>query len=288
MPRVVMQAFPTVEAPGDRWQEGLQHSERIRKRRRLAKDLRVYAEQQFGILIGRAPKHHPVDMREMALGLGKIGNPTVEYDWPVGVGALDFIDQRIVQRRNGPVFLRAQAFEPGFAGMDDERRGAGFPDRRCKGEQGVPRLLVVHADAALDCDGNRDRADHRRDAFCDDIRLAHQASAETTALHPVRGTAAVEIDLVIAEIGANPGRLDQPRRIGAAKLQGDRMLARIEADQPLARPKDYGVRCHHLGVEARPASHEAVKRPAASIGPVHHRRHGKRRAVRFGHGGHIG
>ena len=85
---------------------------------------------------------------------------------------------------------------------------------------------VVDADAAFDGDGNGDRADHRRHAFGDQSRLAHQAGAETAALHAVGRAAAVQIDLVIAKIGADAGGLGEARRIGAAELQGDRMLRR--------------------------------------------------------------
>ena len=41
-------------------------------------------------------------------------------------------------------------------------------------------------------------------------------------------------------------------RLGAAELQRHGMLARIEAQQPLAIAVQHRVRRHHLGVEQRP------------------------------------
>ena len=108
--------------------------------------------------------------------------------------------------------------------MDDERRRAGRLHRFGESVESLARLLLVDADAALDRDRNVDRRNHRRDAFGDQLRLAHQAGAEPAALHPVGRAAAIEIDFVIAELGADPRRLGEPRRIRAAELQRDRML----------------------------------------------------------------
>ena len=110
--------------------------------------------------------------------------------------------------------------------MDDERRRARRLHRFGEGAERLARLLLVDADAALDGHRDVDRRGHRRDAFGDQRRLAHQAGAEPAALHPVGRAAAIEIDFVIAEIGADPRRLGEPRRVGAAELQRDRMLGR--------------------------------------------------------------
>ena len=80
-------------------------------------------------------------------------------------------------------------------------------------EQRFARLLLVDADAAFDRHRKLDRRGHRRDAFGDQRRLAHQAGAETAALHPVGRAAAIEVDLVIAEIGADSRRLGESRRV---------------------------------------------------------------------------
>ena len=80
------------------------------------------------------------------------------------------------------------------------------------------RILIVDADAALDGDGNFDRALHRGNAFRDQLRLRHQAGTETAILHPVGRTADIEVDLVIAEILADLRGRCEVARIGTAKL----------------------------------------------------------------------
>ena len=194
------------------------------------------------------------------------------------------VDQRIVERRYGAVIFRAQAFEQGLARMDDERRRACGLDRSGQRKQGFRRLLLVDADAAFDRDRDIDRSRHRRHAFADQRRLAHEARAEAAALYPVGRAAAVEIDLVVAKPGADRCGLGEPLGLRPAKLERDRMLGLIKADQPLARAEHDRVRRHHFGVEARAARKQPVERPAAPVGPVHHRRDGKAGAVRA-HGG---
>ena len=126
-------------------------------------------------------------------------------------------------------------------------------------EQRLARLLLVDADAAFDGDGNVDRRRHRRDAFGDQRRLAHQAGAEAAVLHPVGRAAAIEVDLVVAEIGADARRLGEPRRLRAAELQRDRMLDRVEADQPLARAE-------HAPRRRSPSRYRAARAASAGDG----------------------
>ena len=149
--------------------------------------------------------------------------------------ALQAVDARVIERRHVAVLLRRQALEPGLARVHDERIGAGRDG--CVGELVERRLrvLLVDADAALDRDRHRDRGFHRRDAVGDERRLAHQAGAEAAVLHPVGRAADVEVDLVIAEIRADARRSGEVARIGAAELQRDRMLRRLEAEQARAR-----------------------------------------------------
>ena len=72
--------------------------------------------------------------------------------------------------------------------------------------------------------GHRDRGLHGRDAVADEGGLAHQAGAEAAVLDPVGRAAHIEVDLVVAELGADPRGLGELRRIGAAELDRDRML----------------------------------------------------------------
>ena len=204
------------------------------------------------------------------------------------MSALELVDKLVVERRDRPIVLGAQALEPGLARVNDERRGARRLHRFSKGEQGLARLLLVHSDAALDRDGNIDRRNHRRHAFGDQPRLAHEAGAEASALHPVGRTAAIEIDLVIAELGADARCFRKPPRRRSAELKRHGMLARVEADQPLARAEYDRIRGHHLRIEQSAAREDTMERPAAPVGPVHHRGHGKACLIGSRHGAHIG
>ena len=145
-------------------------------------------------------------------------------------------------------------------------------DRFDQREQRLARLLLVDADAAFDGDGNVGRRRHRRHAFGHQRRLAHQAGAEAAVLHPIGRAAAIEVDLVVAEFGADARGLGEPLRLRAAELQGERMLARVKADQPLARAEHDRVRRHHLAVEPRATRQQAMEDAAMPVRPIHHRR----------------
>ena len=275
MPGVVMQALAALKPARDRRHEGFDRLERVGDRRLLAEQLRIDADQDLGRLIGGAPDHDPVEMLKLGARGSEILDAAVEDDRPAGMGAFQRTDERIVERRDRPVVFRAQAVEPGFARMDDERRRARRLHRFGEGAERLSRLLLIDADATFHGHRNVDRRGHRRDAVGDQPRLAHQAGPEPAALHPVGRAAAIEIDFVIAELGPDPRRLGEPRRVGAAELERNRMLGSVEADQTLARPEHDRVRRHHLGVEPRPAREQAMERPAAPIGPVHHRGNGE-------------
>ena len=159
--------------------------------------------------------------------------------------------------------------------MHDQRVGARIDHRIRQRIERELRILVIDPDAAFHRDGNAHRALHRRDAGGDELRLRHQAGAEAAILDPVGRTADIEIDFVITEVFADPRRGREIGRIGPAKLQRHRMLARIEAEQPLPIAMNDGAGGDHLGIEQRPPRQQAVKHPAVPVGPIHHRRHGK-------------
>src|SRR3712207_9094874 len=63
--------------------------------------------------------------------------------------------------------------------------------------QGLLRVLLVDADAALHRYGNGNRGLHGGNAMADERRLAHEAGPEAALLHAVGRTADVEVDLVV-------------------------------------------------------------------------------------------
>jgi len=156
--------------------------------------------------------------------------------------------------------------------MDDEAGAAGGGHGVDEGEEDAVVLLLIDAEPAL----HRHRHPHRRahggDAIGDQGRLPHQAGAEAAGLHAVGGAADVEVDLVVAPVGADAAGRGQQGRVAAAQLQGDRVLGGIEAEQARAVAVDHGVGVQHLGVEQRLRRQHAVEGAAVGVGPVHHRR----------------
>ena len=87
--------------------------------------------------------------------------------------------------------------------MDDEGPAPGVGHLVDEPVETFLGILIVDADAAFHRDGERRGFAHRRHAFRDEVRLRHQAGAEPPRLHAVGGTADIEIDLVIAVLGAD-------------------------------------------------------------------------------------
>ena len=114
--------------------------------------------------------------------------------------------------------------------MHDEGAAAGARNGGDEPLQLRLAILGVDADAALDRDGHEHATAHRRDAVGHQVGLRHQAGAEPALLHAVRRAADIEVDLVVAELFPDRGRLGEPDRIGAAKLQGDWVLLRAESE----------------------------------------------------------
>ena len=227
--------------------------------------------EQPGVVIGSPAQHHPVDMLKMRLGLVEICDAAIDADVEVRQALLQPVDADVVERRNIAVFLGRKALQPGLAGMHPQGIDTGRDDGVGQLVERLFRVLVVDADAALDGHRDRNHLAHRRNAFGDQFRLAHQAGAETAGLHPVGRAADIEVHLVIAEILDHAGRLRQLLRIGAAELAGNGVFHGVEAKEffPVAM-NDRGRR-DHLGIEQRVGTEVAVERPAIAVRPFHHR-----------------
>ncbi len=144
-----------------------------------------------------------------------------------------------------------------------------------QGIKGFFRILIVNADAAFDRHRNRHRRLHGGNAIADPLRLRHQAGAEAAVLHAVGRAADIEIDLVIAEVGANPRRGRQRLRLAAAELQRDRVLRRIERQEPRPITMQHRAGGEHFGIEQRPPRQQPMEIAAVTVGPIHHRGDGK-------------
>ena len=103
------------------------------------------------------------------------------------------------------------------------------------------------------------------------LRLGHEAGAEAPPLNALRRAATVEVDLVIAEVGADRGSAGELGRLTAAQLQRHRMLALVEGEvaSPVAVEDRPAV--HHLGVEQGGRCQQPVEVAAVPVTPIHHR-----------------
>ena len=243
-------------------------------RRRMPEQRRIHVEKECRAVVGGAADHHPVHpCGEMRAGLVQRLDPTVDRQVHLGEGALHLVHERIVERRDVAVFLRAQPLQPGLAGVDRHPRDPRRLESVEKGGQDVTRLLIVDPDPTFHRDlGRCRRGAHRRDAIGDEPGRLHQHRAEGSRLHPVRRAADVEVDLAVAARLGEPGSLGELRGVGAAELQREGLFFGREVEE-LQRPAPHqSGRGHHLGVEQRRAAHEPVEHAAMPVGPVHHRR----------------
>jgi hypothetical protein len=131
---------------------------------------------------------------------------------------------------------------------------------------------AVDADAVFHRHRDVHHVDHRLDAVGHQRRLGHQAGAERAALHPLAGAAAVQVDLVIAPLLAQPGGKGQFLGLAAAELQRHRVFLVVKAQVPAQVAMAQRAGGDHLGIQARMVRQQAVEVPAVPIGPVQHRR----------------
>ena len=172
-------------------------------------------------MIGLAPEHHAIRLRELLSHLRDRAQAAVDDHGERRELALHLPGPLIVERRHFAILFRSQSLQDRLARVDDDGPAAGILDRGDEVAQERPVVMIVDADPALHGDGNVDRGVHRPHAIRDQPGPCHQAGAERRLLHAVAGAADVQVDLVVAERGADC-RLPRPaaraRRRRAAGL----------------------------------------------------------------------
>ncbi len=156
--------------------------------------------------------------------------------------------------------------------MHDERVTTRLGHLAGEVEQLGIAVAIIDTDPGLDRDRHLDRRLHRRDTVGHQPRLGHQTGAEATRLHPVRWTADVHVDLVIAPVRAQTCTLGHLSGVRAAELERHRVLARIEAQKAHLVTVEQGARGHHLGIELGLLGDQTQKAPAMPVGPIQHGR----------------
>src|SRR3954470_11384931 len=141
----------------------------------------------------------------------------VDRDVERGPRALQPIDAIVVERRNVTILAWREAVEPSLARVHDQRIDAGRHDNARECIERLFRILLVDAEAALHRDRNPDSRLHRGNALTDKLRLGHQAGAEAPFPYAIRRTPHIQIDLIVAEVGANARTLRQRARVRSAE-----------------------------------------------------------------------
>ncbi|CCC99889.1 protein of unknown function (plasmid) [Azospirillum baldaniorum] len=245
-----------------------------------AEQTAVGVGQDVGRLVGGAPDHHAVQRGEMPFRFVQGADAAVDGDGELRVFLLQPVHEVVAQRRDVPVLLGAEPFQPRLAGVHDEVGAAGGGHGADELVERRPFLHLVDGDPRLHGDGDRHRLAHGADQAGDQIGLGHQAGAEAARLHAVARAADVQVDLVIAPLLGDAGAGSQFRRVRPAELERHRMLRRVVAEQPLAVAVQHGAGGDHLGVEQRVLGQQAMEGPAMAVRPVHHRGDAE------GYGGH--
>ena len=196
----------------------------------------------------------------------------VDDDFQRGKLAFQAVDIIVAQRRHVAVFLGREAFQPSIAGVDDEGCAIGF-FRQCADKIGQ-RLIIgfaVKADSVLDGNGTVGCGFlHRVQAVGHQIRLLHQARAERAFLNARAGTAAVEVDFVVAVSGGFGGRFGQILRLAAAQLQRDGVFAVVFQQEAVGVAVNHRARVNHFGVKPGMAGDLACHMAIVPISPVQH------------------
>ena len=102
----------------------------------------------------------------------------------------------VVQGRHFPVLFWGKPLEPSLAGMDNKDFAACLGHRLYKVQEKFPGILLVNTNAALDGDGNGNGVLHGLEAIGHQVLVLHEAGPEVSVLHPVRGTSAIQVDLL--------------------------------------------------------------------------------------------
>ena len=109
----------------------------------------------------------------------------------------------------------------------------------------------VDADAMLDRHRNADGSRIARTQSATSAGSAIRHAPKLPVCTRSRRTAAIEVDLVVAPLLAEPRACASMRGIAAAELQRDRMLGGIEVEMPRHVAVQQRRRGDHLGVEPR-------------------------------------
>ena len=110
----------------------------------------VHLGEERRIVVGGAADHHAIDGAEQSLGRIERLDPAIDADEVRRDPRPQTPHTIVVERRHRPIFLGAEAGQPGLSGVDPEGVGAGGDHAVGERVEGDFRVLLVDAEAALD------------------------------------------------------------------------------------------------------------------------------------------
>ena len=228
-------------------------------------------------MISGAAEHDAVELRIQKLDALCDGrNATVQHERQRGKILAQFRDHVVSQRWNFAIGFWAQALEYGVSGMHHEDVAPRVRDGADEVAHEVVGINVIEPDAMFyrDWDMRRHHVKHRFDAIRNQRRFRHQARTERTALHTLRRTAAVQIDLVVAPVHADLRGTRKVVAFATAELQRDGMfdLRETQVTPMLLLAAEYQrAGGDHFGVQPRVRCEQAEQHATVTIRPIHHR-----------------
>ena len=228
------------------------------------------------VVVRLASDHYAVNVLQVSGDCFVGSDAAVDDDFQLGELLLEAVNVIVFQRRNIAVFFGGESVQPCVAGMDDEGFAGGFVAQRADEiGNGLVFSLPVDADTVFDSDGYADRVLHGVEAVGNQHDFVHQTRAERAFLHARAGTAAVEVDFVVAVFFGGFGRFRQIGRVAAAQLQGDGLLAFVEHQKAVFVAINDGAGIDHFAVKPCVAGNLAGEVAVVSVRPVQHGGDGK-------------
>jgi len=210
---------------------------------------------------------------EHILHLLNICKAAIDYKVEVRERLLQLEDPGVLQGWDRSVLLRIEALQVGFARVDDELRAATLhADDTNEINDVIPRVEVVHTQAALY--GHRDGhlSAHLSDNARDQMRVFHQDCAKRAFNDFVGRASTVDVNFIVAELLGDFGSLAHSDGVTATDLTHDRVLVIAEGEEAVASlaSMQHRILVDHLSVQPRVLRQQSHEVPEVFIADIDH------------------
>ena len=235
-----------------------------------AKQLLIHLRQQIRIVISLPAQHHPIKRLQMFMALLQRLDAAVENNLQRSEVLLQLRRHVIAQGWNVAVLLWRQPFQNRNPSMHRKTAAARVLHRPDKVTQLGITVPPIDPDTVLDRHRNRHRIAHRLHTIGHQGRVSHQDRADHIVLHPVARAADIQVHFVVASGLGHTRTGGQVSGDTAAKLERQRVLGFVMAQEAVMVAMQDCAGGDHLGVEQGVFGEQAQEEPAVTVGPVHH------------------